>query len=92
MEEELFLKMKNGDVYLVDNFVDLNLFMEAIDGFLEHHQTVGHYTTPFFRLSVNNGNALAFQIDELLSVYLERYGKVDEPVYDRSNKERSETE
>ena len=82
MEEELFLKMKNGDVYLVDNFVDLNLFMEAIDGFLEHHQTVGHYTTPFFRLSVNGGNVLVFQINELLSVYMERYAQEDEPVND----------
>jgi len=82
MKEQLFLKLKNGNLYSVDAFADLNMFMEAIDGFLEHHQTAEHYTTPFFRLSVNGGNVLVFQINELLSVYMERYAKEDEPVND----------
>lgn len=92
MEDKIFLKLKNGDVHYIDNFVDFNMFMESIDGFLEHHETAAHYTTQFFRLSVDGGNALAFHVNELVSVYLERNTKADEPSSERTQETRKETE
>lgn len=92
MEDKLFLKLKNGDVHFIDDFVDFNMFMESIDGFLEHHETAAHYTTQFFRLSVDRGNALAFHVNELVCVYLERNTKVDESSNERTQETRKETE
>ena len=83
MEDKLFLKLKNGDVHYIDNFVDFNMFMESIDGFLEHHETAAHYTTQFFRLSVDGGNGLAFHAT---SWFLSILNEIQKP----TNRQKSE--
>ena len=46
------------------------MLMDSKDGLLVHHETAAHYTIPvFYTCQVNGGNALAFPVNELVSVY-----------------------
>lgn len=66
----LYLKLTNGDKYKVDEFTDIDVFINVMDEFLIHNKTSKNYTNNFFRLLVNDGNILAFNVLEISSVYV----------------------
>ncbi|WP_214691592.1 MULTISPECIES: hypothetical protein [unclassified Exiguobacterium] len=69
MESTLYLKLKTGEQYKVDNFTDLNVFLEVIDEFIKFNHMTDNYMNDFFKLSVDDGNALAFNVLEIRTVY-----------------------
>lgn len=69
MENALYLKLKTGEQYKVDNFTDLNVFLEVIDEFIKFNHMTDNYMNDFFKLSVDDGNTLAFNVLEIRTVY-----------------------
>lgn len=66
----LYLKLNNGDKYKVDEFTDIDVFINVIDEFLINNKTSKNYTNNLFRLLVNDGHILAFNALEISSVYV----------------------